>query len=270
MTTRPSNRGEKYQKSLPTIPASSESTFYKLVKPLIDPNECFPILTTLFLFAMYVVCFTGMYTPNSEIISMGLFFVVHLMFTMFIIKTLLFSKSPSDASSSVNSDLVKPGMMYILPTVVGNDVSNRLSFIFGTIVGFGQVRMITSIMCSTILVLLTMTITMVIYVKLHTDSVANNAPIDFGIHNHTKNQLKAILIAETIMLWVLYMIYSGYDLLIYILSTYFVRGRGPVGTRLMSEWMVNMTNVVVSITLLALSIYSTTSVFQMANDVGAI
>jgi len=265
-TTKLQNRGVKYQKSLPSILASN-SPLYDMMKPLFNPSECFPILMIIFLFAMYVICFTGMYMVNTEMISMGLFFVLHIMFTIFILKTLFFSTSPPGATMD-NGSTSKPGIMYILPKVIGEDLEKKFGFIIGT--GFGQVRMMTSIVCSTLLVLLTMVITVVAYAKLHSESVESGNPIDFGTQTDMKNQLKAILIAETVMLWVLYMIYSGYSVLIYVLSTYFIRGRGPIGTRLMAEWMVNTANVIVSIGLFVLSAYSSMNVFQMAKNVGAI
>lgn len=232
------------------------------LKMLFNPNQCFPILMGVFLVIMYIICFVGMYMVNTEIISMGLFFALHIIFTVHVLKNVLFGTNSSNKLSESNK-------MYILPTIISKDIETRFDFIIGNM-GFGSIRIITSIVISTLLMLISLITIVITYSKLHADSIKTESPIDFGNQMETKDHLKIALIIETILLWILYGIYIGYDLIQYTISEYFIRGQGPSGKKKTSEWMINAVCVMTSVLLFGLSLYSGIIGFEMAKKVGAL
>lgn len=243
-------------------PSSDISPMNDSLKSLFNPNQCFPILMGVFLIIMYIICFAGMYMVNTEIISIGLFFALHVIFTVYVLKNVLFGRSSSDKSSESNT-------IYILPTVISQDIETRFDFIIGNM-GFGSIRMMTSIIISTLLMLLSLITIAITYSKLHADSIKTESPIDFGNQTETKDHLKIILIIETVLLWILYGIYLGYDLIRYVMSEYFIRGQESKGRQITAKWMIHALSVVTSISLFGLSVYSGVIGVEMAKKVGAL
>jgi hypothetical protein len=241
---------------------SNISPTYDTIKKLFDPHRCFPILTGIFILIMYVICFIGMYLPNTEIISMGLLFAIHIMFTIYILRVVFLQNSAETTSRDNNT-------IYILPSVIGTDIDKKLAFIIEDL-GIGKLNVTTTLLVSTVTILLSMIIMVITYVKLHSDSVKTEKPIDFGMQTSMKDTLKLIFVAETILLWTIFILYTGYDVLIYIMSEYFIRGRSSSNKKSTAQWMLNSLNVLTSISLFMLAIYSNINIFEMAKNVGAI
>ena len=54
----------------------------------LDPNNCFPIVLNVLFFVLFVMCFVSLYRDNLEIIGFGMFFALHVMMGISMLKTL--------------------------------------------------------------------------------------------------------------------------------------------------------------------------------------
>lgn len=58
------------------------------MKTWFNPNNCFPVVLNVMFFLLYILCFVSLYKPNLEIIGFGMFFALHVMMGISMLKTL--------------------------------------------------------------------------------------------------------------------------------------------------------------------------------------
>ena len=174
---------------------------------LFDSSQCFPILMYVFIFILYCMCFSYLYRPKVEFMGFILLFGLHTLMTGSFISSLMTSKTFNQKLNIVPYSLIAI-------------LSGVLSTKFG---GWdGSIPICYFIMFVLIIVFISMVLMTIAFFRLHKKSVENGKDIELGspYNKKIKNDLKKIYIIETVMIWVMYFLYTNYGFVAQILDLY--------------------------------------------------
>jgi hypothetical protein len=112
--------------------------FTAKMKTWFNPNNCFPVLLNVMFFLLYILCFVSLYKPNLEIIGFGMFFALHVMMGISMLK-ILFQKGTEPKSN--------PGKRFEKMTdpFSFENIINNIKILFSDYILIGKISITTTI-----------------------------------------------------------------------------------------------------------------------------
>ena len=169
---------------MPPSPSSSNP-----LKTLMNAEQCFPIVTTIFFSIIYIICFVALFSPKSEMVATGLLMTLSIMSVIYII--------PRSFMNNSN--------IYFLPEVVSKSLAEKVEPLIGVskigILRFSSILIIISAMllCSVALLIMS-------FAKVRDNAMADekSVGIDFGNQRAAVDNSKRLIIAASVFLWTLH------------------------------------------------------------------
>ena len=232
---------------------STESQVTKYVRTMFDSSACFPIAMYIFLFIIYVLCFVNLYKPNVEIIGFGLLFALHTLMTYSIISSIFASKNVVD---SIKMYILPQAILYVLEGLTTSKWDGGVSVKWVLTIGL-------------LLMLLSLVLLMKVFLTLHTKFSATGKPIDMGDPKNTKikEDIKKMYITQTVIIWILYSVYTNNGLISEILDYYIFPKRRTIMVK--NKSIINVIYVILGISLLTMSSYTVFSADRLAKNTGS-
>jgi hypothetical protein len=156
---------------------------------LMDPAQCYPIVTTIFFIIIYIVCFIGLFSPKSEMVATGMLMALSIMSIIYII--------PQSFANNSN--------IYFLPGVVSKSVSDQISPLIGS-------STIGILQCSTVFIIIggmllaSVALLLASFAKVRDNAMADrkSVGIDFGNQRASVDASKRIIATASVLMWALH------------------------------------------------------------------
>jgi hypothetical protein len=197
-----------------------------------------------------------------EVISWGLYFSITILSLIFFIRGII------SKNNSINNNRDKL-YIWILPQILSDYIRTHFNFILGGLtVGILDVRGV--ILSATIFMTVSLVFMIMTYAKLHKHFNSEDKSINFGDETVKKETVKSVLIASTILTWLMYLIYVGHEIIVYILAKFFYFTQIPRLSVRSGAWLVNLLYIVIGCSMTILSIYSVYLAYNIGKNTGSV